>query len=92
MATLVATISAVAATAQVNTNQTSVTTTTTTESNETTTTTVTTTTVTNDDKVDYTPKIHGVIRTRWEGEFNDDDFGQRFQVGNARESLLFYQD
>lgn len=87
MATLVATISAVAATAQVNTNQTSVTTTTTTESNETTTTTVTTTTVTNDDKVDYTPKIHGVIRTRWEGEFNDDDFGQRFQVRNARVSV-----
>lgn len=36
--------------------------------------------------VDYTPKIHGVLRTRWEGEF-DDQFEQRFQVRNARLSV-----
>lgn len=37
-------------------------------------------------KIDYVPKIHGVIRTRWEGEFAHDgeDFHQRFQVRNAR--------
>ena len=37
-------------------------------------------------KTDYVPKIHGVIRTRWEGEFAHDgeDFHQRFQVRNAR--------
>ena len=38
-------------------------------------------------KMDYTPQIHGVIRSRWEGEFDDDEFGQRFQVKNARVSL-----
>lgn len=55
----------------------------------TTTTTTTTTTITNNgtEKVDYTPKIHGVIRTRWEGEFNEGEFGQRFQVRNARVSV-----
>jgi len=38
------------------------------------------------DKVDYMPAIHGVLRTRWEGEFND-GFAQRFQVRNARLSV-----
>ncbi|MDE6528273.1 MAG: OprO/OprP family phosphate-selective porin, partial [Muribaculaceae bacterium] len=37
-------------------------------------------------KIDYTPKIHGVVRTRWEGEF-DNSFMQRFQVRNARLSV-----
>lgn len=37
-------------------------------------------------KMDYTPKIHGVLRTRWEGEFGD-EFTQRFQVRNARLSV-----
>lgn len=32
----------------------------------------------------YVPKVHGVIRTRWEGEFGEERFGQRFQVRNAR--------
>jgi len=37
---------------------------------------------------DYTPKIHGVLRTRWEGEWgNGVEFGQRFQVRNARLSV-----
>lgn len=35
---------------------------------------------------DYIPKIHGVVRTRWEGEFGD-GFAQRFQVRNARVSV-----
>lgn len=40
------------------------------------------------DKVDYTPKIHGVLRTRWEGEWGGGaDFAQRFQVRNARLSV-----
>lgn len=39
------------------------------------------------EKIDYTPKIHGVVRARWEGEFSDDDFSQRFQVRNARLSV-----
>jgi hypothetical protein len=37
--------------------------------------------------IDYMPKIHGVIRSRWEGEFNDGEFGQRFEVRNARVSV-----
>lgn len=52
-----------------------------------TTTTTTTTSGSAEEKVDYMPKIHGVIRTRWEGEFNDNDFSQRFQVRNARVSV-----
>lgn len=36
--------------------------------------------------INHTPKIHGVLRTRWEGEF-DNGFGQRFQVRNARLSV-----
>ena len=52
----------------------------------TTTTTTTTTTFTEgeSDNVDYIPKIHGVIISRWEGEFDGDDFAERFQVRNAR--------
>lgn len=37
-------------------------------------------------KVNYMPQIHGTLRTRWEGEF-DDEFAQRFQVRNARLSV-----
>lgn len=29
-------------------------------------------------------KVHGVVRARWEGEFGAEEFGQRFQVRNAR--------
>ena len=33
----------------------------------------------------YKPEIHGVIRTRWEGEWNSaDGFASRFEVRNAR--------
>lgn len=40
------------------------------------------------EKVDIVPKIHGVIRTRYEGEWGDgDDWRQRFQVRNARVSI-----
>ncbi|MDE6125582.1 MAG: OprO/OprP family phosphate-selective porin [Muribaculaceae bacterium] len=40
------------------------------------------------EKVDLVPKIHGVIRTRYEGEWGGDDgWRQRFQVRNARVSL-----
>ena len=55
----------------------------------TTTTTTTVAYVTPDETqgVDYMPKIHGVVRTRWEGEFIHGDFGQRFQVRNARVSV-----
>ncbi len=55
----------------------------------TTTTTTTTTTFTEgeSDNVDYIPKIHGVIISRWEGEFDGDDFAERFQVRNARVSV-----
>lgn len=40
--------------------------------------------------IDRTPKIHGVLRTRYEGEWNDaeeDGYRQRFQVRNARVSI-----
>lgn len=41
-----------------------------------------------DTKVDPTPKIHGVLRTRYEGEWqSEEDYQQRFQVRNARVSL-----
>lgn len=53
--------------------------------------TTTTTTVTTTEpaagKTDLTPKVHGVLRTRWEGEFGEDGFSQRFQVRNARLSV-----
>lgn len=40
------------------------------------------------DKCDLTPKIHGVIRPRFEGEWNDSEaWRQRFQVRNARLSI-----
>lgn len=35
-------------------------------------------------KISLSPQIHGVIRTRWESEFGDNDFAQRFEVRNAR--------
>ncbi len=38
-------------------------------------------------KVNYTPQIHGVLRARWEGEINNGDFTERFEVRNARVSL-----
>lgn len=39
-------------------------------------------------EINYTPLIHGVVRTRWEGEWEDDsEFAQRFQVRNARISI-----
>ncbi len=37
-------------------------------------------------ETDYKPQIHGVLRTRWEGEFGN-EFAQRFQVRNARLSV-----
>ena len=39
-----------------------------------------------EERVSYTPQIHGVVRARWEGEFGHDDepFRHRFQVRNAR--------
>lgn len=54
-----------------------------------TTTTVTTTETGSNDrwKTDLTPKVHGVMRTRWEGEFGEEEFGQRFQVRNARVNI-----
>lgn len=42
------------------------------------------------DSIDRVPKIHGVLRTRYEGEWRHDDtdgYHQRFQVRNARVSL-----
>ena len=39
-------------------------------------------------RVDLTPEIHGVIRTRYEGEWGEGhDWRQRFQVRNARVSV-----
>ncbi len=35
----------------------------------------------------YKPAVHGSIRTRWEGEWHDSDFANRFQVRNARLSV-----
>ncbi len=40
-----------------------------------------------EEKVDIVPKIHGAIRTRYEGEWDGDDWHQRFQVRNARLSV-----
>ena len=37
-------------------------------------------------ETDYKPRIHGVLRTRWEGEFGN-GVVQRFQVRNARLSV-----
>ncbi len=37
------------------------------------------------EKIDYLPRIHGVLRTRYEAEFPD--WEQRFQVRNARVSV-----
>lgn len=40
------------------------------------------------EKVDVTPKFHGVLRTRYEGEWGGSDgWRQRFQVRNARVSI-----
>lgn len=38
-----------------------------------------------EEKIDYTPKVHGVMRVRYEGEFPG--WEQRFQVANARLSV-----
>lgn len=45
-----------------------------------------TTSETTSEKVDYMPKIHGVVRTRYEGSW-DPSWVQRFQVRNARVSV-----
>ncbi len=42
----------------------------------------------NEEKVDIVPKIHGVVRTRYEGEWSDsEEWRHRFQVRNARLSV-----
>lgn len=41
--------------------------------------------VSNEEKIDYMPRVHGVIRARYEGELPD--WEQRFQVANARLSV-----
>lgn len=38
-------------------------------------------------KINYMPEVHGVVRTRWEGEWASEEaggFGSRFEVRNAR--------